>query len=140
MTVTGADVVVEAIKHLGVSYVWGGKVASGWDCSGFIKYVLEQLGIERVPDGSFNQYAWCGRSALLKPVDHVRGVAGALVFRENKGNHRIEHVAFTDGMNNTIEARGKLFGTGVWPWRANWTDGALIPGVHYPEKGSRYGQ
>lgn len=137
--ISGADVIVEAEQWLGIPYRFGAEINIGdppkeWDCSEYVQYVLTKLGLERVPDGSWNQFAWCGQYGLHKTVDQVRGVAGALVFRRDAGTKRICHVGFTDGRNNTLEARGRLYGTGKWPWRANWTDGALIPGVHYPER------
>ncbi|MDO5400203.1 MAG: NlpC/P60 family protein [Eubacteriales bacterium] len=44
-SVTGADILAEAEKHLGAPYVNGGTTPSGFDCSGFVYYVLCQMGI-----------------------------------------------------------------------------------------------
>ena len=41
---TGAQIVAEARKYLGVRYVYGGASPSGFDCSGFVYYVLKQFG------------------------------------------------------------------------------------------------
>ena len=44
---TGADVVEEAKKHLGVPYVWGGTdPRTGLDCSGLVQTVMRDLGID----------------------------------------------------------------------------------------------
>jgi len=44
---TGADVVEEAKKHLGVPYVWGGTdPRTGLDCSGLVQTVMGDLGID----------------------------------------------------------------------------------------------
>ena len=45
-TVTGADVVADAKKYLGVPYVFGGTTASGLDCSGLVQRVFKDLGID----------------------------------------------------------------------------------------------
>lgn len=44
--VTGADVVADAKKYLGVPYVFGGTSASGLDCSGLVQRVFKDLGID----------------------------------------------------------------------------------------------
>lgn len=41
---TGAQILAEAQKYLGTPYVMGGASPSGFDCSGFVYYVLKQLG------------------------------------------------------------------------------------------------
>ncbi len=45
-TPTGADVVADAKKYLGVPYVFGGTSASGLDCSGLVQRVFKDLGID----------------------------------------------------------------------------------------------
>lgn len=44
--VTGADVVADAKKYLGVPYVFGGTTASGLDCSGLVQRVFKDLGVD----------------------------------------------------------------------------------------------
>lgn len=44
--VTGADVVAQAEKYLGVPYVFGGEDETGMDCSGLVQRVLADLGID----------------------------------------------------------------------------------------------
>lgn len=44
-----AALIAEAERHLGIPYVWGGSTPSqGFDCSGFVSYVLRAAGIRDV--------------------------------------------------------------------------------------------
>lgn len=43
--VTGADVVADAKRYLGVPYVWGGESTSGMDCSGLVQQTFSDLGV-----------------------------------------------------------------------------------------------
>jgi len=74
-----SGIAATAAKYVGVPYVWGGNGPSGWDCSGFIKYVYAQHGINIAR----------GTSAILGSGQFVRTSnpkPGDLVF-QNGGGH-----------------------------------------------------
>ena len=51
----GNNVVSQAYKYLGVPYVFGGNTPSGFDCSGFTKYVFAHSGVS-LPRMADEQY------------------------------------------------------------------------------------
>ena len=74
-----SGIAATAAKYVGVPYVWGGNGPSGWDCSGFIKYVYAKHGINIAR----------GTSAILASGQFVRTSnpkPGDLVF-QNGGGH-----------------------------------------------------
>lgn len=45
-TSVGSSSIVDiALSYTGVPYVWGGTTPSGWDCVGFVSFVLTQSGV-----------------------------------------------------------------------------------------------
>lgn len=80
---TREDVVEFAKKQLGVPYEWAGEDPSGFDCSGFTTYVMQQYG-KKLPRRSEDQY---NESRKVKQRD-VR--KGDLVFFNNGSG--ISHV------------------------------------------------
>ncbi len=61
-----------AESFIGVPYVWGGDSPSGFDCSGFIQYVFQQMGLKlpRTADEQFN-YGYIVQKDQLLPGDLV---------------------------------------------------------------------
>ena len=76
---TGAQIVAEAKKYLGVRYVYGGASPNGFDCSGFVYYVLKQFGYSpyRTPADQIKMGTSVSK-ANLQPGDIVffAGTAG----------------------------------------------------------------
>ena len=52
----GHAVVRVATQYLGTAYVWGGASPSGFDCSGFVRYIYAKLGVP-LPRTVRDQYA-----------------------------------------------------------------------------------
>lgn len=61
-----------ARQHLGVPYVWAGRSPGGFDCSGYVYYLFNQLGysLPRMADGQFEVGLPVGRNSL-QPGDLV---------------------------------------------------------------------
>lgn len=67
---TGAAVAATAESYIGVPYVWAGETPSGWDCSGFVTYVLHtRHGIE-LPSNfhtvAAQFYVWTGAVTVAR--------------------------------------------------------------------------
>lgn len=134
MSVTGQQLVAEALKQRGKPYVFGAEVSKNeanpkaFDCSELVEYVCGRLGIKMV-DGAANQFAFCkGRKISLQ---YAKAMPGALVFVYTPKQKKITHVGFSCGDGTTMEARGKAYGCNVFKWRKSWTHACLIPGVEY---------
>lgn len=92
----GAQVMVMAQRYSGVRYVYGGSTPSqGFDCSGYVGYVMRQLGYS-LPRSAASMYG---------AVQHISASqlrAGDLVFVHKGG--RISHVAIYAGNGYWYEA------------------------------------
>lgn len=96
-TPTGQAAVALAMNYLGVPYRWGGAVpATGFDCSGLVRFVYAQLGINLV------HYA-ASQFAAFPKLDPAQLAPGDLVFFEPKADGP-GHVAMYIGHDEMIEA------------------------------------
>ena len=96
----------EAERFIGAPYVYGGTTPGGWDCSGFVQYVLEALGWHNVPRTSEAQYSWTQHES--EPS------VGGLVFAQFPGDNASPgHVGFYVGNGQVLSARDPSSGTGI---------------------------
>lgn len=95
----GEAIVAEAKEYLGVPYVWGGTTPYGFDCSGYVQYVMRQCGytIRRTASQQLDNGCYVAKSDLLP---------GDLVFFERTyaGDDPATHVGIYIGGGEFIHA------------------------------------
>lgn len=91
------DIIEYAKKFLGTPYVYGGSTPSGFDCSGYVRYVMKNFGIE-LSRTSASQ----SEHGTEIPLSEAR--AGDLLFfrGRNISSSRIGHVAMVISNENDI--------------------------------------
>ncbi|MBN2679807.1 NlpC/P60 family protein [Acidithiobacillus montserratensis] len=119
--------VVSALKFIGAPYRWGGMSPSGFDCSGFVKYILAKFDI-RVPRTSYAQ------AADLRKVSRENLKPGDLVFFDTM--HRpFSHVGIYIGHQRFVSAQTPRTGVQVGSlndpyWAAHYDGARSLPGTH----------
>lgn len=88
-------------KYLGVPYVWGGYSPSGFDCSGFVCYILKKAGMNIGRTTAQGLYNMTKRVKTPKEGDLVFWIKT----NPNSPN-LITHVGYCIGNNKNIQAGG----------------------------------
>ena len=91
-----STIINNATKLLGTPYAWGGSTLSGFDCSGFIYYVFNQVGISLPRTSSVGYYS---RSFYINNPQ-----PGDLVFFADTYQSGISHLGIYLGNNQFIHA------------------------------------
>ncbi len=91
----GATIIAEGEKYIGTKYVYGGSSPSGFDCSGFVQYVMKKVGIT-VNRTSRDQY----KNGVAVSKENL--AAGDLVFFSKGGS--ISHVGIYAGNGNVLHS------------------------------------
>ena len=110
-----AEQVVEFAKTLlGTRYVWGGASRAGFDCSGFVTYVLRNFDItvRRVANDQFNHSGTRVARAEIAPGD--------LVFFSSNGGRTITHVGIYIGDNEFIHSSSARTGVTISRLDTSW--------------------
>jgi hypothetical protein len=91
-------IVKKAQTFIGVSYRYGQSSEKGFDCSGFVKYIFRDFGLE-LPHSSYTQYK------ISKHIEKAEARPGDLVFFVTRGNGA-SHVGIYLGNNQFIHSPG----------------------------------
>ena len=95
---TRQQIIDYAATLLGCKYVYGGNTPSGFDCSGYVKYVFKHFGVE-LTRTSANQYA---NSVRIKKSELKIG--DLVFFSQNAGSSKVGHVGIYVGGGQFIHA------------------------------------
>lgn len=92
------EMISQAMRFLGVPYLWGGKTPLGLDCSGFVQLVFKLAGVELLRD-AYMQFDQEG----LEKVEKGKEKKGDLVFFGREGG-KISHVGIMINEKEFINA------------------------------------
>jgi cell wall-associated NlpC family hydrolase len=98
VALTSGNVVEAAYAFRGTRYVMGGTSRSGFDCSGFVRYILSNAGGVEMPRTAVEQF-YHGT-----PIAPDAMQPGDLVFFKNTYKHGISHVGIYAGNGQFIHA------------------------------------
>lgn len=76
---TGSAIADAAMKYQGYPYVWGGREPSGWDCYGFLTYVLHHDLGYNLPNNTYMGYLEFLSWGQKQRIDEAQVQAGDIV-------------------------------------------------------------
>lgn len=100
----GAKIAAEAMKYIGARYVWGGTSPSGFDCSGYMMYVVLKATGKQIPRTTFAQVEYG------QPVARENLQPGDFVFFANTYTAGISHAGIYVGNGRFAHAESETTG------------------------------
>lgn len=114
---TTGDFVRQLLAREGAEYEWGGtSKKTGFDCSGLLNRVMQNMGFTNFPRHSADIYAHSKPISVKKALK----TRGAILYTQG-------HIAVSLGNGKTIEARGEDYGVVVAEGQGRFTHGGLLP-------------
>ena len=86
---------------LGTPYIWGGKSAFGFDCSGFVQLILSAMGITIARDTGMQI-----KTTWFTEISTADSKPGDLIYFAENGT--VNHVAFSLGKGEIIHCSGEV--------------------------------
>ncbi len=108
ITPVGQQIAAMALKYVGTPYVWGGTSPSGFDCSGFVYYVVNQV----LGNGSFPRDMG-SQVSQGTPVDRNSLRPGDLVFQQNTYQFGLSHAGIYIGNGQFVNAENPGVGVAI---------------------------
>lgn len=148
---TGAEVIADAKRYLGVKYVFGGgpqNPMAGLDCSGLTSRVALDLGIKGFPRTSEEQWAAVGHVSVPNPGDLVffvgapeeAGPPGHVGIVVTPGTMvDAPHTGTVVSIQNYSEqgsGENKVMGYGQFPGVQSSPTGKITPGTGFEKAGA----
>ena len=114
-TTLGQQIASEAMNYLGYPYVWAGTTPSGFDCSGFVYYI-----VNKVTGGGFPR-DMASQVTSGTYVDANSLQPGDLVFQQNTYQWGLSHVGIYIGNGQFISAANESVGVTISNlWDSYW--------------------
>ena len=108
ITPIGQQIAATAMKYLGAPYVWGGTTPSGFDCSGFVYFVVNQV----LGNNSFSR-SMSDQVLAGIPVSPNDLQPGDLVFQQNTYQWGLSHAGIYIGNGQFINAGDESTGVTI---------------------------
>ncbi len=108
ITPVGQQIASTALQYVGDPYVWGGTSPSGFDCSGFVYYVVNKV----LGDGSFPR-SMSDQTLQGIPVDRNDLQPGDLVFQQNTYQFGLSHAGIYIGNGQFVNAENESTGVTI---------------------------